>query len=111
MVPDQWQLQVQARVQARARVLIKSSGLSSADAATARLEPVDDIAAFVKAARDTDPALPIAVLPHGPYCVPVPRLDDTGAGAGRYSSDSSQVTSGNSCGTSTSSWRGSTRTA
>jgi nickel-dependent lactate racemase len=70
VVPDQWQLQVQARVQARARVLLKSSGLSPADIATARLEPVDDIAAFVKAARDKDPGLPIAVLPHGPYCVP-----------------------------------------
>jgi nickel-dependent lactate racemase len=70
VVPDQWQLQVQARVQARARVLLKSSGLSPADIATARLEPVDDIAAFVKAARDEDPSLPIAVLPHGPYCVP-----------------------------------------
>ena len=70
VVPDQWQLQVQARVQARARVLIKSSGLSPSDIATARLEPVDDIAAFVRAAREADPALPVAVLPHGPYCVP-----------------------------------------
>lgn len=90
VVPDQWQLQVQARVQARSRVLIKSSGLSPGDIVTARLLPVDDIAALVKAARDEDPALPIAVLPHGPYCVP-------------YSSDSSQVTKGSSCGTSTSS--------
>ncbi len=70
VVPDQWQLQVQARIQARARVLVKSSGLSPADMAIARLEPVDDIAAFVAAARHVDPGLPIAVLPHGPYCVP-----------------------------------------
>ena len=28
VVPDQWQVQVQARIQARARVLVKSSGLS-----------------------------------------------------------------------------------
>lgn len=70
VVPDQWQLQVQARIQANARVLVSSSGLCGADLATARLEPVDDIAAFVRAARDKDPGLPIAVLPHGPYCVP-----------------------------------------
>ncbi len=70
VVPDQWQVQVQARIQARVRVLVKSSGLSSADLETARLEPVDDIAAFVRAARAADPGLPIAVLPHGPYCVP-----------------------------------------
>jgi nickel-dependent lactate racemase len=71
VVPDQWQLQVQARIQARARVLVKSAGLSAADVATARLEAVEDIAAFVAAARDRDPGLPIAVLPHGPYCVPI----------------------------------------
>jgi hypothetical protein len=70
VVPDQWQLQVQARIQARARVLVRSSGLSLAEVATARLEPVADITAFVKAGRAKDPALPIAVLPHGPYCVP-----------------------------------------
>ena len=70
VVPDQWQLQVQARIQARARVLVKSAGLSAADVATARLKAIEDIAAFVAAARDKDPGLPIAVLPHGPYCVP-----------------------------------------
>ena len=70
VVPDQWQLQVQARIQARARVLIRSSGLSAGEIAIARMEPVDDIAAFVAAARQADPALTIAVLPHGPYCVP-----------------------------------------
>ena len=70
VVPDQWQLQVQARVQTRAQVLVKSSGLSLDEITTARLEPVADIAALVKAARAQDPTLPIAVLPHGPYCVP-----------------------------------------
>ena len=70
VVPGQWQVQSQARVQARTRVLVKSSGLTAADLAVARLEPVEDIAAFVKAAREREPGLPIAVLPHGPYCVP-----------------------------------------
>jgi nickel-dependent lactate racemase len=70
VLPDQWQVQVQARIQARARVLVKASGLSASDLAVARLEPIDDISAFVRAARGADPTLPIAVLPHGPYCVP-----------------------------------------
>ncbi len=70
VVPDQWQLQVQARIQARAEVLVHASGLSPAGLAVARLESVGDITAFVDAARAKDPELPIAVLPHGPYCVP-----------------------------------------
>jgi nickel-dependent lactate racemase len=70
VVPDQWQLQVQARIQARARVLVRTSGLGAKELALARLEPVTDIAAFADAARQRDPDLPIAVLPHGPYCVP-----------------------------------------
>ena len=69
-IPDQWQVQVQARIQARARVLVNASGLGPDDLALARLEPVGDITAFVKAAREKDRELPIAVLPHGPYCVP-----------------------------------------
>jgi hypothetical protein len=69
-MPDQWQVQVQARIQARARVLVKNAGLLAADVAIARLEAVEDIAAFVAAARNKDPGLPVAVLPHGPYCVP-----------------------------------------
>jgi lactate racemase len=70
VIPDQWQVQVQARIQARARVLVDSTGLSPGDLALARLEPVHDIGGFVKAARERDPGLAIAVLPHGPYCVP-----------------------------------------
>jgi lactate racemase len=70
VIPDQWQVQVQARIQARARVLVDSTGLAAGDLALARLEPVDDIGRFVRAAREQDPGLAIAVLPHGPYCVP-----------------------------------------
>jgi lactate racemase len=70
VVPDQWQVQVQARIQARTCVLVQSSGLSPADLATARLESVADIGLFVEEARRRDHSVPIAVLPHGPYCVP-----------------------------------------
>ncbi len=81
VLPDQWQVQVQARIQARARVLVKAAGLTVDEVAVARMEPVDDIAAFVRAARAADPALPIAVLPHGPYCVPYFAEGCGGAGA------------------------------
>jgi nickel-dependent lactate racemase len=81
VLPDQWQVQVQARIQARARVLVKAAGLTADEIAVARMEPVDDIAAFVRAARAADPALPIAVLPHGPYCVPYFAEGGGGAGA------------------------------
>jgi lactate racemase len=70
VVPDQWQLQAQARIQARARVLVKAGGLCATDLAVARVEAIDDIEEFVRAAREKEPGLPIAVLPHGPYCVP-----------------------------------------
>jgi nickel-dependent lactate racemase len=70
VVPDQWQLQVQARIQARARVLVRTSGIGPKELALARLEPVTDISVYVEAARQEDPEIPIAVLPHGPYCVP-----------------------------------------
>jgi hypothetical protein len=70
VVPDQWQLQVQARIQARTTVLVKTSGIGPRELALARLKPVTDITAFVEAARQEDPGLPVAVLPHGPYCIP-----------------------------------------
>jgi hypothetical protein len=50
--------------------LVQSSGICADDLSLACLEPVIDIGALVRVAREKDPALPIAVLPHGPYCVP-----------------------------------------
>jgi nickel-dependent lactate racemase len=70
VIPDQWQVQVQARIQARARVLVHSSGLGDRDLAVAQLEPAGDIAGLVNAARKRDPGIAVAVLPHGPYWVP-----------------------------------------
>jgi nickel-dependent lactate racemase len=74
-VPDQWQVQVLARVLATARVGLHSTGLSADDVAAAHLVPVPDISAFVSAAlrdaatREGRPAT-LCVLPEGPQTVP-----------------------------------------
>ncbi|MBP2708675.1 nickel-dependent lactate racemase [Microbispora sp. RL4-1S] len=64
-VPDQWQVQIQARIQRAARVIMHTSHLSDADLAAAHLEQTGDIAAAV---RD----LPgrVCVLPEGPMTIP-----------------------------------------
>jgi hypothetical protein len=43
-IPDQWQIQVQARIQARARVGVHTSFLSEGDLRSAHFQPVGDIA-------------------------------------------------------------------
>ncbi|MFE9672426.1 lactate racemase domain-containing protein, partial [Microbispora bryophytorum] len=64
-VPDQWQVQIQARIQRHARVIMHTSHLSDADLAAAHLEQTGDIAATVR-------ALPgrVCVLPEGPMTIP-----------------------------------------
>jgi nickel-dependent lactate racemase len=64
-VPDQWQVQIQARIQRSARVIMHTSYLGEADLAAAHLEHTGDIAATVR-------ALPgrVCVLPEGPMTIP-----------------------------------------
>jgi nickel-dependent lactate racemase len=70
-VADQWQIQVQAKIQAQARVLVHSSYLSAADLAAAHLEQVDDVSEAVRQALDdAGPASTVCVLPWGPLVVP-----------------------------------------
>ena len=70
-VPDQWQVQVQARVQSRARVLVYTDGLTAAELAEAHLERTGDVAATVRAALDAaGPAARVCVLPEGPQTIP-----------------------------------------
>jgi len=69
-VPDQWQVQVQCRVQVRARVLLHTSGLTPADLAAAHLEPSADVSATV---RDElarfGPDATLCILPEGPQTI------------------------------------------
>ncbi|MFH0916704.1 MAG: nickel-dependent lactate racemase [bacterium] len=70
VIPDQWQVQLQAQVQERARVLVKTYGVTPAQLRVAHLEGMDDINAFVRTELERNPTLPIAVLPSGSQCIP-----------------------------------------
>ncbi len=70
-VPDQWQVQVQARVQASARVVMHTSYLGDADLAAAHLEQTADISATVASAlAAAGPGARLCVLPEGPQTIP-----------------------------------------
>ena len=70
-VPDQWQVQLQARVQAQARVAVHCDGLSEGELELAHLAAVPDITAAVAAelAR-LGPGATCCVLPEGPQTIP-----------------------------------------
>ncbi len=68
--PDQWQAQIQARIQSRARVLVHTSFLSDDDLAEALLEPAGDIGATVSELVDSiGPSARVCVLPEGPQTI------------------------------------------
>lgn len=70
-VPDQWQVQLQARVQVDANVIVHSSYLSAADLAAAHLGHTPDVSATVaEALAAAGPDARVCVLPHGPLAVP-----------------------------------------
>ena len=64
-VHDQWQVQVQAQIQKRARVYVKADGLSDRQLREAWFEPVHDIAALVHERGGSS-----AVIPQGPQTIP-----------------------------------------
>jgi nickel-dependent lactate racemase len=70
-VPDQWQVQVQAKIQARSRVVMHTSYLSDRDLADAHLTQTDDIGATVadELAR-VGAGARLCVLPEGPQTIP-----------------------------------------
>ena len=70
-VADQWQVQVQARVQVAANVIVHSSYLSAADLAAAHLGHTDDVSdAVARAVAAHDRPASVCVLPEGPLAVP-----------------------------------------
>jgi nickel-dependent lactate racemase len=68
-IPDGWQVQVQARVQARARVLLQSR-LPASVARAAHLEPIDDVSSTLAELLRRQPDARICVLPEGPQTIP-----------------------------------------
>jgi hypothetical protein len=68
--PEQWQAQIQALVQRKARVLVYSS-LPNEVLRACHLIPCHDIAAEVKKKLETlGPEARVAVLPQGPLTIP-----------------------------------------
>lgn len=69
--PDQWQVQIQAKVQCKARVIMHTSYLSNDDLAAAHLEQTADIEATVEdALHQFGPQARVCVLPEGPQTIP-----------------------------------------
>jgi len=70
-MPDQWQVQIQAQVQSKARVLVKSGGLADEEIRAAHLDPIDDVGAAVRCAlAAAGPHARLCVLPQGPQTIP-----------------------------------------
>ena len=68
--PDQWQVQVQALIQRRARVLVKADGLSAEQLAAAHFEPATDLDAALAECVGARPEARVCVLPEGPQTIP-----------------------------------------
>ncbi|MFI6348704.1 nickel-dependent lactate racemase [Streptomyces sp. NPDC050560] len=70
-VPDQWQVQIQARIQSANRVVVHSAHLSDTDLASAHLESTPDVsAALADALAAAGPGARACVLPEGPQTIP-----------------------------------------
>ncbi|HEY2934865.1 MAG TPA: nickel-dependent lactate racemase [Acidobacteriota bacterium] len=68
---DQWQVQVQAMIQQKARVLFKNSFLSTEQVRSAHLEPIDDVPKAVQdSLREHGAGSRLCVLPQGPMTIP-----------------------------------------
>jgi nickel-dependent lactate racemase len=68
-IPDQWQVQIQARVQAKAHVLLRCDGLTDAEVRVAHLEPIPDVSETVSRLLRDDPTASVCVLPEGPQTI------------------------------------------
>jgi nickel-dependent lactate racemase len=66
-VPDQWEIQVQAKVMAKARVVMSTTFLSDAELAEAHLEQTHDVEGTV---AEAGPEASVCALPDGPMTVP-----------------------------------------
>jgi nickel-dependent lactate racemase len=78
---DRWEAQVLGRVLQRARVQLRTDGLSDDEVRAAHLEPVADVSeAVARAVHAAGPRASVCVLPLGPLTVATP--DGTGRGRG-----------------------------
>jgi nickel-dependent lactate racemase len=70
--PDQWQVQIQALVQLKARVLVKADRLSDDQLRAAHFEPISDVSSAVEQTLGSlkSANASVCVLPHGPQTIP-----------------------------------------
>ena len=72
VVPDQWQVQVQANIQARATVVMHTDYLSDEELGEVNLAQTRDISATVRdALADRGSDATVCVLPEGPQTIPI----------------------------------------
>lgn len=68
---DQWQVQIQAQIQQRATVLLKTDGLTDDQVRSAHLTPIADVADATRdALARVGPDARVCVLPEGPQTIP-----------------------------------------
>ncbi len=81
VTPDQWQVQIQAKIQCHAEVVMHTGYLTDADLRSAHLAQTDDISATVTdALAAAGPDARVCVLPEGPQTIPyLAAADTTGA--------------------------------
>ena len=69
--PDQWQVQVQSQIQLKARVLVKTSGLSAQEITAAHFTPIEDVSQTVRETlASSGGSATLCVLPQGPQTIP-----------------------------------------
>ena len=70
-VHDQWQVQIQAQIQLKASVMVKTGSLSDDQIREAHLEPVDDVERAMRDALEAaGPNARLCVIPEGPQTIP-----------------------------------------
>ncbi len=68
---DQWEVQIQAQIQRRAEVFLKTEGLSATEVRAAHLTPIDDIGAATREQLGRrGRTARLCVLPEGPQTIP-----------------------------------------
>ena len=68
---DQWEVQIQAQIQQRARVFLKADGLSANDVRAAHLTPTNNVEATAREQLErAGPDARLCVLPEGPQTIP-----------------------------------------
>jgi nickel-dependent lactate racemase len=70
-LPDQWQVQVQAQIQCKATVLVKTAGLGPDEVRAAHFTPIEEVEGAVREALGrAGSQSTLCVLPQGPQTIP-----------------------------------------